>query len=103
MSTPVPSSPPADDGGASHLVEGAHLPDFALPSTLRGEVNLGTRPGAAIVFVYPSTGRPGLPDEPGWDHIAAAHASTPETAGFGDHHVSFQSLGIEVFGLSTQD
>jgi peroxiredoxin len=103
MSAPVPSSPPADDGGASHLVEGAHLPDFALPSTLRGEVNLGTRPGAAIVFVYPWTGRPGLPDPPGWDHIPGAHGSTPETAGFRDHHVSFQSLGIEVFGLSTQD
>jgi peroxiredoxin len=103
MSALVPSSPPEDDGGANHLVEGTHLPDVALPSTLGGEVNLGTRPGAAIVYVYPWTGRPGLPDPPGWDDIVGAHGSTPETVGFRDQYASFQLLGVEVFGLSTQD
>jgi peroxiredoxin len=92
---------PVDDGGAAHL-RGAHLPGITLPSTLGGEVNLGTRPGAAIVYVYPWTGRPGLPDPPGWDDIAGAHGSTPETVGFRDRYVSFQSLAIEVFGVSTQ-
>jgi peroxiredoxin len=103
MSGPAPSSPPADDGLAAHLGRGALLPDIALPSTLGGEVNLGTRPGAAIVYVYPWTGRPGLPDPPGWDDIAGAHGSTPETAGFRDHYASFQSFGVDVFGLSGQD
>ena len=103
MSDPASSSPPADDGGVNHLLVGAHLPDVTLPSTLGGEVNLGTRPGAAIVFFYPWTGRPGLPDPPGWDHIAGAHGSTPETVGFRDQYAGFQSLGVEVFGVSTQD
>ena len=103
MSALVPSSAPEDDGGANHLVEGAHLPDVTLPSTLGGEVNLGTRPGAAIVYVYPWTGRPGVPDPPGWDDIVGAHGSTPETVGFRDQYASVQSLGVEVFGLSTQD
>lgn len=94
---------PVDDGGAAHLVCGAILPDIALPSTSGGEINLGTRPDRAIVYVYPWTGRPGLPDPPGWDDIAGAHGSTPETAGFRDHYARFRALGVEVFGLSTQD
>ena len=94
---------PVDDGGDAHLVPGASLPDIALPSTLGGEVNLGTRPGAAIVYVYPWTGRPGLPDPPGWDDIVGAHGSTPETAGFRDQYAGFRALGVEMFGLSTQD
>jgi peroxiredoxin len=98
-----PNSMPVDDGGAAHLVPGTLLPDIALPSTRSGEVNLGTLPGAAIIYVYPWTGRPGLADPQGWDDIAGAHGSTPETAGFRDAYVAFQALGIEVFGLSTQD
>ena len=84
---------PVDDGGAAHLVPGTRLPDIALPSTRGGEINLGTRPGAAIVYVYPWTGRPGLADPPGWDDIAGAHGSTPETAGFRDHYATFPALG----------
>jgi peroxiredoxin len=94
---------PVDDGGASHLFPGTPLPDIALASTAGGKVSLGTRPGVAIVYVYPWTGRPGLPDPPGWDDIPGAHGSTPETAGFRDHYADFQSLGAEVFGVSTQD
>ena len=84
---------PVDDGGAAHL-RGAHLPGITLPSTLGGEVNLSTRPGAAIVYVYPWTGRPGLPDPPGWDDVAGAHGSTPETVSFRDRYASFQSLAV---------
>ncbi len=98
-----PAPAPADDGRAAHLVPGTRLPDIALPSTRGGEVNLGTLPEAAIIYVYPWTGRPGLADPQGWDDIAGAHGSTPETAGFRDAYVAFQALGIEVFGLSTQD
>jgi peroxiredoxin len=69
---------------------------------LGGTVDLGARAGAAVVYVYPWTGRPGLADPPGWDDIAGAHGSTPETAGFRDHYQEFRALGVEVFGLSTQ-
>ena len=98
-----PAPAPADDGGAAHLVPGTRLPDLALSSTRGGEVSLGSLPGAAIVYVYPWTGRSGLADPPGWDDIAGAHGSTPETAGFRDHYARFRELGVEVFGLSTQD
>jgi peroxiredoxin len=98
-----PAPAPADDGGAAHLVPGTRFPDIALPATLGGEINLVTWQGSAIVYVYPWTGRPGLADPPGWDDIPGAHGSTPETAGFRDAHVAFQALGIEVFGLSTQE
>ncbi len=94
---------PVDDGGAAHLVPGTPMPDLALPSTLGGEVSLGTRAGVAVLYVYPWTGRRGLPDPPGWDDIAGAHGSTPQTAGFRDHHAAFQAQGVEVFGVSTQN
>jgi len=94
---------PVDDGGAVHLVPGTQFPDVVLPATRGGEINLGTRPDAAIVYVYPWTGRPGFADPSGWDDIAGAHGSTPETAGFRDTYAAFQALNIEVFGLSTQD
>ena len=97
---PVP--PPADDGAARHLVAGLALPDLALPSTTGELVNLRARRGAAIVYVYPWTGRPGLPDPPGWDDIVGAHGSTPETEGFRDTYDRFAAWGVDVFGLSTQ-
>jgi peroxiredoxin len=97
-----PTLAPVEDGGAAHLIPGARLPDVALASTAGGEVNLGTRPGAAIVYVYPWTGRPGLADPPGWDDIPGAHGSTPESVGFRAVHARFQELGFSVFGLSTQ-
>jgi peroxiredoxin len=93
---------PVDDGGAAHLKPGMELPDLALPSTEGGEVNLREL-GAAVVYLYPWTGRPGVADPPGWDDIAGAHGSTPETAGFRDHYAGFQAWGVEVLGVSTQD
>ena len=100
MSGAVPTSPPTDDGGAAHLR--GMLPDIALASTLGDEVNLSKRAGAAIIYFYPWTGRPGLADPPGWDDIRGAHGSTPETEGFRDHYAGFGALGVEVLGVSTQ-
>ena len=102
MSRASPLPAPADDGGARHLTAGVALPDLALPSTLGEPVNLRSRRGAAIVYVYPWTGRPGVPDPPGWDDIAGAHGSTPETEGFRDAYDKYAALGVAVFGLSTQ-
>ena len=93
---------PTDDGGTAHLVPGTRLPDIALPSSAGGEVNLrGER--AAVVFIYPWTGRPGVADPPGWDDIPGAHGSTPESAGFRDAHDKFCDIGVSVFGVSGQD
>ena len=43
-----------------------------------------------------------MPDPPGWDDIAGAHGSTPESEGFRDVYERYAALGVEVFGLSTQ-
>ncbi len=86
----------------AHLEPGLQLPDLALSATLGGPVNLGAQPGGAIVYVYPWTGRPGLPDPPGWDDIPGAHGSTPETIGFRDNYPRFRGIHFEVYGLSTQ-
>ncbi len=91
-----------DDGAARHLVTGLELPDLALPSSRGERVNLSTRKGAAVVYVYPWTGRPGVANPPGWDDIPGAHGSTPETEGFRDHYLKFRAQRIEVFGLSSQ-
>jgi peroxiredoxin len=102
MASPPAAPGPVDDGGARHLVAGLALPDLALASTLGEAVNLSRRQGTVVVYVYPWTGRPGIPDPPGWDDIAGAHGSTPESEGFRDRYGEFAALGLEVFGLSTQ-
>lgn len=98
-----PHPPPQEDDGAQHLVVGHQLPDIALPSTRGGSVSLARLAGRWIVFIYPWTGQPGRPNPPDWDDIPGAHGSTPETAGFRDHYARFRALGVEVFGVSTQD
>jgi peroxiredoxin len=99
------SQPPgalADDGGARHLKRGQRLPDIALPTTAGRKVSFAQLPGRSIVYCYPWTGLPGLPNPPGWDDIPGAHGSTPQAEGFRDLHAGFQQVGAVVFGLSTQ-
>lgn len=91
-----------DDGGARHLAAGLRLPDVALASTLGGRVRLTHVAGAAVVYVYPWTGRPGFPNPPDWDNIPGAHGSTPEAEGFRLSHTAFAAAGIQVFGVSGQ-
>ena len=102
MTTDGMQSAPRGDAAVEHLVNGLALPDIALRSSRGGLVNLSTRKGAAVVYVYPWTGRPGLADPPGWDDIPGAHGSTPETEGFRDHYLKFRAQRIEVFGVSGQ-
>jgi peroxiredoxin len=93
---------PADDGGARHLKRGLRMPDLDLPTTAGRSVNFAKMAGLIIVYCYPWTGRPGLPDPPGWGDIPGAHGSTPEAEGFRDLDAGFRQVGAEVFGLSTQ-
>ena len=93
---------PYDDGAARHLKRGQRLPDLGLPTTAGRRVNFARLPGLAIVYCYPWTGRPGLPDPPDWDDIPGAHGSTPEAEGFRNLHAGFRQVGAEVYGLSTQ-
>lgn len=99
---PWPWPAPEDDGGAAHLTRGLALPDIALPTATGKSLSLAHVPGRSILFVYTWTGRPGVSDPPGWDHIAGAHGSTAELQGVRNLQSSFESLDTLVFALSTQ-
>ena len=91
-----------DDGAARHLKRGRRMPDLDLPTTGGRSVNFARGSGMAIVYCYPWTGRPGLPNPPDWDDIPGAHGSTPEAEGFRDLHAGFRGAGASAYGLSTQ-
>lgn len=96
------SAPLIDDGRADHLIAGTPMPAIALASTSGGAIDLSRSAGRAVVFCYPWTGRPGLPNPPHWDDIPGAHGSTPQAMAFRDLHGAFVKRSIAVFGLSTQ-
>ncbi|CAN0500481.1 unnamed protein product, partial [Phaeothamnion confervicola] len=58
--------------------------------------------GRSILFFYTWTGRPGVPNPPGWDEIPGAHGSTPELEGIRNLATSFASLDTAVYAVSTQ-
>ena len=85
---------PEDDGAADHLV-GLELPDLVLASS-QGEVNVRD---FDVVYVYPRSGRPGVPLLPGWDETPGARGCTPQSCAFRD---LYPDLGVPVAGLSAQ-
>ena len=93
---------PEDDGAAAHLT-GAVMPSITLPATSGEPVDLSRIGPRAIVYVYPMTGKPGVPLVDGWDQIPGARGCTPESMGFRDHYEELTALGAQVFGLSVQD
>jgi peroxiredoxin len=94
---------PVDDGAARHLA-GMRLPPLALPATDGTEVDLAALSGRSVVYIYPRTGRPGVPLPEGWDAIPGARGCTPQSCSFRDHFAELQALGVaHLFGLSTQD
>jgi peroxiredoxin len=93
---------PTDDGAANHL-EGMHLPALGLPATDGRTLQLSALPGLQVIYIYPMTGRPGVPLPEGWDAIPGARGCTPQSCAFRDHHTELAALGADVWGLSTQD
>jgi peroxiredoxin len=85
---------PEDDGAADHLV-GLRLPDLVLASS-QGEVSMRD---FDVVYVYPRSGRPGVPLLPGWDETPGARGCTPQSCAFRDR---YPDLGVPVAGLSAQ-
>jgi len=88
---------PEDDGAADHLI-GLKLPQLELESS-QGPVNVGE---LDVLYVYPRTGKPGVPSLPGWDEIPGARGCTPQSCGFRDAHGELRALGLKVAGLSAQ-
>jgi peroxiredoxin len=85
-----------------HLI-GRRLPDLDLPSTDGFTFNPSTANGTFVIFCFPYTGRPDVPNPPDWDNIPGAHGSTPQAQAFSMRYEEFKKLGIKVFGLSFQD
>jgi peroxiredoxin len=69
---------PVDDGAAYHL-QGMKLPSVALPATNGASVDLGAIPERVVIYVYPMTGRAGLPLPDGWDGIPGARGCTSQS------------------------
>jgi peroxiredoxin len=93
-SLPADLPVPEDDGAADHLV-GLELPDLTLPSS-QGEVNVRD---FAVIYVYPRSGKPGVPPLDGWDETPGARGCTPQSCAFRDR---FPDFGVPVAGLSAQ-
>ena len=85
---------PEDDGGADHLV-GLELPELVLESS-QGPVDVRD---FTVLYVYPRSGRPGVPLLPGWDETPGARGCTPQSCAFRD---LYPDLGVPVAGLSAQ-
>jgi peroxiredoxin len=94
---------PEDDGGARHL-QGMRVPSIPLKATDGSTVDLSSLPGRTVVYAYPRTGKPGVPNPEGWDMIPGARGCTPQTCAFQNHFEEMKALGVDqLFGLSTQD
>ena len=92
---------PVDDGVCDGLV-GTAIPPLILPSSL-GSVDLAELARERLVlYVYPRSGRPGVPLLPGWDAIPGARGCTPQSCAFRDHAAELAALGARVAGLSAQ-
>ena len=92
---------PEDDGAAAHLA-GAAVPRLVLESS-SGPVDLAELCAErGVVYIYPRSGRPGVPLLPGWDAIPGARGCTPQSCAFRDHSAELSALGARVAGLSSQ-
>jgi len=82
---------PTDDGAAGHLL-GIPIASVPLPATDGTTVDLSKLSGRTVVYIYPRTGRPGIPNPDGWDLIPGARGCTPESCSFRDHFAELKSL-----------
>jgi len=93
---------PQDDGATRHL-RGARVASVPLQGTDGKIVDLFSLRGRTVVYAYPRTGKPGVPNPDGWDMIPGARGCTPQTCSFRDHFAELNALGVDhLFGLSTQ-
>jgi peroxiredoxin len=93
---------PVDDGAARHL-PGKSLPPLTFSATDGSRVQLDrVATGRWILFVYPSTGKPGEPIPAGWNEIPGARGCSQEACSFRDNLAALSSRGVEkVLALSS--
>jgi peroxiredoxin len=93
-----------DDGACDHL-PGVAMPPITLPATTGKRVRVDVVPAGferLVLYMYPRTGRPGVPPPDGWDDIPGARGCTPESCGFRDHAADLAIAGAAVAGVSVQ-
>ncbi len=93
---------PVDDGACNHLT-GMQVPSVPLLSTAGRWIDLGLMKGQIVLYCYPRTGHPDREPPPSWNDIPGARGCTPQACAFRDHHRELLELGVQVFGLSTQN
>ena len=93
---------PVDDGACNHLL-GMNIPSVPLGSTAGKIVDLANLTERTIVYCYPRTGQPDREPPQGWNEIPGARGCTPQSCAFKDRYQELQALGVQVYGLSTQD
>ena len=78
------------------------VPQLVLDSS-RGSVDIAELgAGLAVLYIYPRTGKPGVPVPESWDAIPGARGCTPQSCAFRDHAAELAGLGARVAGLSAQ-
>lgn len=80
------------------------MPAVTLPTSSGEFVDLATpTAGRTVIYLYPLTGRPGVPLPVGWDAIPGARGCSTEACDFRDHHVDLLGAGVtSVYGMSSQ-
>jgi len=84
-----------------HLV-GACLPNITLPATNGMTVTLSKLLGAAIIFCYPMTSKPGVQPPTGWDKIPGARGCTLQNCSYKNNFSILSKLNVQIYGMSTQ-
>ena len=93
---------PRDDGACNHL-EGLDIPSISLQATNGNLLNIfEVSQHKAVFYFYPRTGIPGKNPPIGWNEIPGARGCTPQTYGYRDNFEKFRTLGIQIYGVSTQ-
>jgi len=79
------------------------MPSLRLPSTAGDSIDLSSLgTPLAVLYLYPMTGRPGVPMPDGWDLIPGAVGCTAEACSFRDRYADLRALGVDLYGLSSQ-
>ena len=98
------ASLPAAQEEVARRLTGMPLPGLTFDATTGGRISLRElAAGTLVLYVYPRTGRPGVPDPPGWDTVPGARGCTAQACAFGGLSARFDAAGALIAGLSAQD
>jgi len=94
---------PQEDGACDHVV-GMRIPALSLVATSGDVLELQELlSGVAVLFFYPMTADRDGAVPHGWDEIPGARGCTPQICSYRDSFTRFKELGVQVYGVSTQD